>query len=420
MVRFLGLVTRFLGLPAHQYQGKSWISYGLNLALARKGVIVNDKIFKNLTISELQTRGATIQDSLSGIPVYIRGNLFVQKSEITKAQFSKLLKQVTTHISSVSDIFVHDGAIGSTSTSTSTSTLQIDAKVRVISDNPTATCAFHNILFQTPTRAVSHDSCPLTVYVASSISLNVLDAIGLGSEVTDGVIAADADLSSLVLCGKAFCDANGIKKALSALSEPIILSRGGLLLHPKILLSCDRVFLIFLSEDTIKKSLKHMVTDHGGVIMSSTHNASPLFPSTNPKNRFLSKFPASMILSSSDSSGVIPTISKLSHGQAAYHFLAGYKNGTFNPAYGMTSYLCDPLQIAKSLFSKLIDNQIPSFLINVNQGEKQISGMDFVNLVESTQHKNIPPFECKGGDLRRRYNNFLSNKFGKLPQHFSF
>ena len=64
-------------------------------------------------------------------------------------------------------------------------------------------------------------------------SLNVLDAIGLGSEVTDGVIAADADLSSLVLCGKAFCDANGIKKALSALSEPIILSRGGLLLHPK-------------------------------------------------------------------------------------------------------------------------------------------------------------------------------------------
>lgn len=77
--------------------------------------------------------------------------------------------QVTTHISSVSDIFVHDGAIGSTSTSTST--LQIDAKVRVISDNPTATCAFHNILFQTPTRAVSHDSCPLTVYVASSIRL---------------------------------------------------------------------------------------------------------------------------------------------------------------------------------------------------------------------------------------------------------
>ena len=73
--------------------------------------------------------------------------------------------QVTTHISSVSDIFVHDGAIGSTST------LQIDAKVRVISDNPKATCAFHNILFQTPTRAVSHDSCPLTVYVASSIRL---------------------------------------------------------------------------------------------------------------------------------------------------------------------------------------------------------------------------------------------------------
>ncbi|KAI3781427.1 hypothetical protein L2E82_11442 [Cichorium intybus] len=352
----LRLYTRLLGLPAHQYLGRSWISYGLNLALARKGVIVNEKVFKNLTTFELQKRGATIQDSLSGIRVYIKGNLLV-----------------TTHISSVSDIFIHDGAIGSCPL--------INAKIRVISDNPSALFTFHKILFQTPSCAVSHDSCPLTIYIASSISLSALDALGLGSELNNGIIAADADLSSLFLFNKAFCDEN---------------------------------------ENTIKGCLKNTVTNNRGVIMSS-HGVSTLFQTTNLENEFLSKFQAAIVLATSDSSsGVIPTISKLSHGQAAYHFLAGYKNGTFNPAYGISSYFYDPLQITKALFSKLVDNQIPSFLINVNQSEKQISGMDFVNLVESTQNKNIPPFKCKGGDLPRRYNKFLANKFGNLPQEFSF
>ncbi|KAI3514950.1 hypothetical protein L1887_13698 [Cichorium endivia] len=375
--------------------GKSWISYGLNLALARKGVIVNEKVFKNLTTFELQKRGATIQ---GGIYLY----------QTRKSPKGNL---VTTHISSVSDIYIHDGAIGSCPL--------INAKIRVISDNPSALFTFHKILFQTPSRAVSHDSCPLTVYIASSISLSALDAIGLGSEVNNGIIAADADLSSLVLFNKAFCDENGIKNALSALVEPVIVSRGGLLLHARILLSFNRVFIIFLLEDTIKGCLKNMVANNGGVIMSS-HGVSTLFQTTNPENEFLSKFQAAIVLATSDSSGVIPTISKLSHGQAAYHFLAGYKNGTFNPAYGISSYFYDPLQITKALFSKLVDNQIPSFLINVNLSEKQISGMDFVNLVESTQNKNIPPFKCKGGDLPRRYNKFLANKFGNLPQEFSF
>lgn len=401
------------GLFAHHYLGRSWISYGLNLALARKGVIVNDKAFKNLTISELQQKGATgcTKDSLTGIPVYIRGSVLVKNSEISKAQFGRLLKQVTTHISSVSDIYVHDGAIGSSP--------QTDAKVRVISDGPAGVCTFHHVLWETSMRAVSHDSCPLTVYVASSISSNAVDAVGLGSEVNNGLIAADTDQSSLILCGQTLCDANGIKKALSTLAEPIITSRGGLLLHARILVSCNSIFLMFVSEDTIRACSEQLVTNHGGAILYP-HGVSTLFRSANRGSLLPSNFPAALILESADSSGIIPTISKLSPGQAAYHFLAGYKNGTFNPAYGTSSYLYDPLQIAKALFSKLVDNQIPSFLVNVNEGEKQISGMDFVNLMQSIPHKNISPFEPKGGDLRRRYKNFLASKFGKLPQEFFF
>lgn len=72
-----------------------------------------------------------------------------------------LYYQVTNHISSISNIFVHDGAIGSSP--------KCDAKVRLISDSPSAMLSLSRMLWETPTRAVSHDSCPLTVYVATSI-----------------------------------------------------------------------------------------------------------------------------------------------------------------------------------------------------------------------------------------------------------
>jgi hypothetical protein len=45
-----------------------------------------------------------------------------------------------------------------------------------------------------------------------------------------------------------------------------------------------------------------------------------------------------MIMLAVDSSGVIPSISKLTPGQTAYHFLAGYQNGNFVPAYESRQY----------------------------------------------------------------------------------
>ena len=68
---------------------------------------------------------------------------------------------MTSHISSISNVFIHDGAIASSP--------KCDAKVRVISDSPSAILSFSDILWKTPHRAVSHDSCPLTVYVATSV-----------------------------------------------------------------------------------------------------------------------------------------------------------------------------------------------------------------------------------------------------------
>ncbi|ONM62745.1 hypothetical protein ZEAMMB73_Zm00001d000442 [Zea mays] len=67
------------------------------------------------------------------------------------------------HLSSISCIYVQDGAIGSSA--------EWDAKVRGISDNPSAVMLLSNVLWKIPDRAISHDTSPLTIYATSSIRI---------------------------------------------------------------------------------------------------------------------------------------------------------------------------------------------------------------------------------------------------------
>ncbi|XP_031272221.1 uncharacterized protein LOC116130627 isoform X1 [Pistacia vera] len=272
-------------------RGNLGFSYGLNWALAGKGVIVKDKAFQNLTSSELQQKGATIVASLSGLPLLVRGSVRGGILDISKGHYTKLLKQVTTHLSSISNVFVQDGAIGSSS--------ECDAKVRVISDNPSAMLKFSSILLKTPTRAVSHDSCPLTVYVATSISVGVMDAVAFGAQGSNGFITADIERSSLILCGQAFADTNGIKEALTALSGPIICARGGLLLSGRLLVLADSVILLFAPEDTIQSCANVLVSADAGVILSS-QGIAPLFQTGNSGGPDIFKLPAAVVFASSD------------------------------------------------------------------------------------------------------------------------
>jgi hypothetical protein len=67
------------------------------------------------------------------------------------------------------------------------------------------------------------------------------------------------------------------------------------------------------------------------------------------KNR--TKFGNNVLTFFTFSTGAIPSVSKLSPGQAAYHFLAGYHDGKFVPAYSRAPSPADPLALASSLFS---------------------------------------------------------------------
>ncbi|XP_065008679.1 uncharacterized protein LOC135581575 isoform X3 [Musa acuminata AAA Group] len=373
------------------------VSYGLNWALAARGVIIKDKSFHNLQKSELQKK-----EHLATVPLYVRGCTSGGGPEISNAQFGKILKQVTSHISSVSDVFVQDGVIGSSP--------KCDVKVRVISDNPSAMLSLSNILWETPSRAISHDSCPLTVYIASSISSSAMDFLRIGSQASNGFAAADVERSSLIICGKAFADATAVKNALAALAAPVIFAREGLPLSARLLVSGDSVILLFAPEDTIKKCaelFKSLVSVDTGVILSS-HGTAPFFQTKDSAASNLLKKPSSVIFATADSTGVFPLISKLSPGQAAYHFLAGYQEGKFVPAYIQGPSPIDLLELAKALFLELIENEIPSFLINVSDSGEHITGKEYMELVESTFSGKLSDSKPNASDAK---GNHISTSF---------
>ncbi|XP_011044466.1 PREDICTED: uncharacterized protein LOC105139646 isoform X2 [Populus euphratica] len=174
------------------------------------------------------------------------------------------------------------------------------------------------------------------------------------------------------------------------------------------LLVCNSVIVIFAPEDTIQTCAGKLVSADAGVILSS-QGVVPYFQTRNSGEPGSFKFPSAIVYATSDSSGTIPCISKLSPCQAAYHFLAGYQNGKFVPAYSDSPSI-DTLEFAKALSSEvknesllnhlmstemirypillttiltqicksihlfmLKDNQIPSLLVNVKEGERSLT-----------------------------------------------
>ncbi|XP_066343720.1 uncharacterized protein [Miscanthus floridulus] len=402
--------------PIHQ---DPEVSYGLKWAIAGKGVIVKDKVFHNLETSELQKGGATYPDCLSGIPLHVRGDVIGGVPGVSKAQFAKLLKLVTFHLSSISCLYVQDGAVGSSA--------ECDAKVRVISDNPSAVMLLSNVLWKISDRAISHDTSPLTIYATSSISSNnVKTVLGSGTQYANGFAAVDIERSSLILCSKAFADSAIVKDALTAMTAPILSARGGLPVPGWLMCFGGSIVLLFAPVEIMMSCLEiHnalLSTDCGAVI--SSKGSTVLFPTKTRREPKLFAKPTAVIIVSSDSTGAIPSVSKLSPGQAAYHFLAGYHDGKFVPAYSRAPSPADPLALASSLFSHLKEDDTPAYLINAKHSGKYIDDNGFMKLLKLALSHNVPDIKTKDfrvGELKGKYRNFLSSKFGKcLLEEFSF
>ncbi|CAL5069708.1 unnamed protein product [Urochloa decumbens] len=394
------------------------VSYGLNWAIAGRGVIVKDKVFHNVEASELQKGGATYPDCLSGIPLHVRGDVTGGVPDVSKAQFAKLLKLVTFHLSSISCLYVQDGAIGSSA--------ECDAKVRIISDNPSSVMSLSNVLWKIPDRAVSHDTSPLTIYATSSISNNIKTLLGSGTQYANGFAAADIERSSLILCGKAFADSAIVKDALTAITAPILSARGGLPVPGWLMFFGGSIVLLFTPVEIIKSCSeiqKALLSIDCGAVMSSK-GSTVLFPNKSRREPKLFSKPSAAIIVSSDSTGAIPPVSKLSPGQAAYHFLAGYHDGKFVPAYNRGPSPADPLALASSLSSNLKEDDTPTYLINAKHSGKYIDGKGFMELLELALSHNLPYIKTEDfrvGELRGKYRSFISSKFGKcLPEEFSF
>ncbi|KAL5216144.1 hypothetical protein ABZP36_007545 [Zizania latifolia] len=334
-------------LPCQDHE----VSYGLNWAIAGRGVVVKDKTFYNLETSELKKGGAAYTECLCGIPLHVRGNVLSGIPDVSRAQFAKLLKL--------------DGAVGSS--------LECDAKIRVISDNPSAVMLLSNVLWKIPDRAISHDTCPLTIYVANSISTNVRNILGPGTRYANGFAAADIERPSLILCGKAFADSTMLKGALSALTAPILSARGGLPFPGWLLNFGGSVIMLFSPAEVIKSSKIQdvLVSIDSGVVVSSK-GSNVLFP-TKAREPTLFAKRDTVIIIASDSTNDLPSVSKLSPGQAAYH-LAGYHDGKFVPAYSKGPSPVDPLALANSLFSHLKEKNTPTYLINAKNSGKYTDG----------------------------------------------
>ncbi|XP_062183999.1 uncharacterized protein LOC133887966 [Phragmites australis] len=393
-------------------------SYGLNWAISGRGVVVKDKVFYNLETPELQKAGATYTERLSGIPLHVRGNVISGVPDVSKAQFAKLLKLVTFHLSTISSLYVQDGAVGSSA--------ECDAKVRVISDSTSAVMLLSSALWKIPDRAISHDTCPLTIYTASSISSNVKNVLGSGTQYANGFAAADIERSSLILCGKAFADPTTVKDALTALTAPILSARGGLPVPGWLLSYGGSMILLFAPVEIIRSCSEiqnALLSTDCGVVISSK-GSTVLFPTKASREPRLFIKPTTVIIVSYDSTDAVPSVSKLSPGRAAYHFLAGYHDGKFVPCYIRGPSPVNPLALASSLFSHLKEEDTPAYLINAKHSGKYIDGKEFIKLIELALSDNLPDIKTEDirvGELKGKYRSFLSSKFGKyLPNEFFF
>ncbi|KMZ58986.1 Phosphoenolpyruvate carboxykinase (ATP), partial [Zostera marina] len=165
--------------------------------------------------------------------------------------------------------------------------------------------------------------------------------------------STNSGCTSETFCGKAFADLDNVKYALSALAAPVVFARGGIPVYGRILSSGDCPILLFAPEKTIQicsELHKNLTCNDAGVVLSS-YGSAPFFHRGDSDLKFQMTTPSSVVFASSDCTGVLPLLTKISPDQAAYHFLAGYQDGKFVTTYCKDPSPIPPLELANALLS---------------------------------------------------------------------
>ncbi|CAK9256200.1 unnamed protein product [Sphagnum jensenii] len=377
------------------------VNYALNWALASKGVSPQGDAYRNLKEKELKKHNAAIPGSASPAKIYARGTYSVGAADISKAQFNDIFKEVTAHLSSAAKLYVHDGAVGSSPS--------VDVKVRTISDSSSAALILQRILDPAPTRVVSHDAFPLTVYVASNYSPTDHERLGMVSEGKGGSIVIDYDRSTMILWGNAVNDTESVKMSLAALAAPSVTSRDALPLFSRLLVQGGSTVLLFAPESLVQNYpalLKAAVSPDLGIVWSKD-GVARLFATHQPQAANLYKTPSSLVLVTADSTGAVPDISKVTAEKAAALFVAGYNGEQFHPGYQPGPGSVDPVILAKGLSALLEGSNIPAFLVNASL----LSENELVKQIEATVTGKLP----KMAALKLKYRKFMGHRFPDLP-----
>eukprot|EP00850_Spirogloea_muscicola_P016992 SM000142S00506 [mRNA] locus=s142:70711:74299:- [translate_table: standard] len=392
-------------------QERPGLSYALNWSLAAAGVTPSGEAYRNLKLKDLQELGASLPDAKTGVVIYAKGGHSSGAQPLSNAQFNRLFKEATSRLSSAPKLFVHDGAIGSSSIA--------DARVRVISDFPSSALTLAGVATPAPTRILTADAFPLTVYIPSNFRPTTVEG-------KDAFIAIDYDTSIAVFGGEALADSKVLKEALAALAGPTIMKKGGVPLPGRLLAESGSTVLVLAPEAVLKAApslVEGAVFSDPGLVLTAS-GVARLFQARDSSEPNLYKLPSAIVLVTLDSSGAVPGISKLQPSQASYYFLAGYNGEDFVPAYASGPTSIEPLELAKAFSSVLRETEVPVFLVNAQEGDKAMPDKELAKLIFTTVSQKLPksktkkPAEAAVNALRKRFDEFMSAKFPELPEGF--
>lgn len=130
-------------------------------------------------------------------------------------------------------------------------------------------------------------------------------------------------------------------------------------------------------ENVVFDPQTHVVDYFDGGITENTRACYPIEHIQNTKIPCVGKHPKDVIFLTCDAFGVLPPVSRLTHGQAMYHFVSGYTakvagtevgitdpEATFSACFGAAFLVWHPTVYARLLRKKLEDHNVTAWLVN--------------------------------------------------------